>query len=579
MSPLRAERDAAEQALVALRAEAVPALVAVLTATPDDVEQAAIGRASLLLGALGARDALPTLCALATGGGLRGDDVAFVARAVAELVGPRDALDPRVRAAVDALAVVDDYAARAFSADALGALGDERSRARVLALAADRDEFVRARAQAVLRRSTAPTRRALDDVSSLPVASSTASSSAHAAGAADGPLGPWLDDLGDARRAVRDHAVDALVRAGRAAVPALLARLNQPVTRARTAAAQALGRLQAPEATGPLLVAAAAPAATADEAELRAVSLRALAHCLTGSEAGLAPSLLPLARDPDRFVRAAALLCLGRVADRKGMRAVALALFEDDAFVVESAAIALSEGIREDDGDLAIPLVRALARPALPSSAAAPTTTGAVKEAILIALGRLRLDEPALRVRVRHAVRRDVAGTTASTRKAAIVLLERLFDDDDPPPAVLIDAVVFRLHDEHPDVRVVAGSFVARHLPSGMTGVVAALRKVLARRERPVTLLCLEALRRHDTDEAAQALRAHVDDDDVVVAERARALLADFVPASSTWAFSPRASSSKPPQSALPGHRTRPPSAAAPRTVVDARFDDEPRRG
>jgi HEAT repeat protein len=391
---------------------------------------------------------------------------------------------------------------------------------------------------------------------------------------ADSALAPWIGDLGDPRRAVRDHAVAALVRAGRVAVPPLLATLNQPITRARIGAALALGRLHAPEATGPLLVAAAASASTADEAELRAVALRALAHCLTGSEAGLAPSLVPLARDADRFVRAAALLCLGRVAERRGMRAVAAALFDDDPFIVESAAIALSEGVREDDVDLALPLVRALSHGAS-SSRAPPSPRGAVKEAILIALGRLPLDDAAVRVRVRHAVRADVAGATASTRKAAIVLLERLFDDDDAPPLPLVDAVLARLDDDYFDVRVVAASFVARHVPSGMSGVVEHLRRALARGERAVSTSCLEALRRHDTAEAAQLLRSHSNDGDEFVGRRARSLLEGFAPRAKTW--STASSSSSPPQSALPGPRSRSSSSSSPRTVVDARFDDDDR--
>ena len=40
----------------------------------------------------------------------------------------------------------------------------------------------------------------------------------------------------------------------------------------------------------------------------------------------------------------------------------------------------------------------------------------AVKEAILIALSRVPIDEPALRVRVRHRVRREVSVLTASFR-------------------------------------------------------------------------------------------------------------------------------------------------------------------
>ncbi|MBM4282287.1 MAG: HEAT repeat domain-containing protein [Deltaproteobacteria bacterium] len=364
-----------------------------------------------------------------------------------------------------------------------------------------------------------------------------------------------------------------MVRAGRPAVPFLIDRLNQPLPRARVAAALALGRLQPPEATGPLLVAATAPAATVDEAELRPVALRALAHCLTGAEQGLSPSLLPLTRDPDRFVRAAALLCLGRLADRAGMRAVALALFDDDPFVVESAAIALSEGVREGDAELVLPLLRALV-PSSPPRAVRP----AVKEAILIALGRIDVLDDALRVRVRHVVRADVDAATASARKAAIVLLERSFAADDPPPLPLVDAVLARTGDAHPDVRVVAASFVARHLPPGMGGAVATLARALARRERALSLLCVEALRRHDTAPARAALLAALRDDDEVVARCARDLYRAFSPTTTTWTFTPRAPTHPSPSTGTGSAKRRPAAVSDGRAVVEARFaaDDEP---
>jgi HEAT repeat protein len=567
--------DGVDAELAALRGEAVPALLAVVDEAVARGDTAALRRAVLWLAALRARAALPTLCRLVVDGAAGGEALIVLARALVELVGPADVADAAVRGALEHLAKADDRAARAFAADAFGALGDPRSRARVQALADDPDDNVQARARDVLRRAAdrpaAPAAAAVtfEDFAALAVA----------AGAGHGgALQPLLDDLADPRRPVRDAAVVALVRAGRAAVPFLLDRLNQPLPRARVAAALALGRLQPPEATGPLLVAATAPAATADEAELRPVALRALAHCLTGAEAGLSPSLLPLTRDPDRFVRAAALLCLGRLAERAGVRAVALALFDDDPFVVESAAIALSEGVREGDVELVLPLLRALT----PSPSREPRP--AVKEAILIALGRIDVQDAAQRVRVRHAVRADVDAVTASARKAAIVLLERSFAADDPPPLPLVDAVLARTGDAHPDVRVVAASFVARHLPPGMGGAVVTLGRALARRERAVSLLCLEALRRHDTAPAHAALRGALRDDDDVVASRAEALCRDFAPTTTTWSFAPRAvAASRPsmstPNTAARAARRRTTSTADGRAVVEARFASDDERG
>jgi HEAT repeat protein len=529
MSPSRVERDAAEAAVLGLREAAVPALLALLTTTPVGIEQSAVGRAALLLGALGSRAALPTLQRLVVAGGLRGDDAAFVARAIAELVDGRDAFDDDARAAIEVLAARPEFLVRAFAAVAFGALGDARSKARIAALTRDAEPWVRERATRALvelhdREARARARSVtLDDIRAV----------VDAAAAEGGALKPWLDDLGDLRRAVRDHAVAMLVRAGPAAVPFLLAKLNQPQARSRIGAAMALGRLQPPEAVAGLLVASTTPALTPEEAELRPVALRALANCLTGVEEGLVSSLLPLSRDADVFVRAASLLCLGRLADRRGLRAVVLAIFEDDAFVVESAAIALSEGMREGDVDLVLPLVKALQQ----QSAARP----AVTEAILIALGRVHLDDAALKVRVRHVVRGLVGGRTASQRKAAIVVLERCFDDDDPPPLPLVDAVLVRVHDEHPDVRVVAASFLARHLPPGFTGAVEVLARGLARGERSLSLLCLEALRRHDTMGGRAVVAACVDVVDETVAAHARRLLAAMTPATTAWEAKPAA--------------------------------------
>ena len=537
-SPLRAERDAGEAALIAAQQGAVPALTFVLAhvvATPvGGIDHSPVARAALILGALKARDAVPALCKVVRAGRLRGDDGAFVARAFAEILDGRDAFDDDVRATIETLASSPDMFTRAYAAEAFGTLGDQRSKARVQALVVDKEQWVRDRAQAVLvRLADVSAKSAADTVSLADFAALVDDATRQG-----GDLKPWLDDLRDDRRAVRDAAISELIKAGKVAVPSLLDQVNQPNVRARIGAATALGRLQPPEACGPLLIAATASATTADERELRPIALRALANCLTGLEEGLAASIMPLARDADRFTRAAALLCLGRLADRQGMRVVVQAIVEDDPFVVESAAVALSEGVREDDLDLVRPLLVALAK--------RPAPQPAVKEAILIALSRIAIDDVALRVRARHRVRRDVFGQSASTRKAAIVLLERMYDDADPPPLSVVDDVLSRVQDDHPDVRVVAASFIARHLPPGFSGAPARLSAGLLRHERTVSLLCLEALRRHNADAARAVLETASRNSDDVVAKRARELIADFSPNVSEWRFGDATASATP---------------------------------
>ncbi len=531
-SPIRAERDAGESILVAARDAAVPALVALLEDTirrpPQALSHSPIARAALLLGAIGDRRAITVLCRVVKNGALGGDDGAFVARALAELTDGRDAFDDVVRATLEALSTSPDMYTRAYAAEAFGALGDARSKARVVALSEDKAPWVRERAAAVLQRLAEASAKATAASTSIIDFAALVDDAEHAGGV----LRPLLDDLRDERRAVRDAAVAELVKVGKAAVPALIHQINQPNVRARIGAATALGRLQPPEAAGPLLIAAAAPASTADEKELRPIALRALANCLTGTEEGLSASLLPLSRDADRFTRAAALLCLGRLADRRGMRAVVAAVLESEPFVVESAAVALSEGVREDDVELVRPLLVALAK--------RPAPKAAVKEAILIALSRIAIEDPAMRVRARHRVRKDIGASTASSRKAAIVLLERMYDDADPPPLSVIDDVADRLADDNPEVRVVAAAFLVRHLPPGMTGMAERLAIAIRRRERTLSLLCLDALHRHHTLEARAIVTAAGRDPDDVVKRRAMELTQEPLPAEREWAFAPR---------------------------------------
>lgn len=623
-SPNKELRDRAETTLMKAGDAAVPHLIDALL-DDDGIGPSPVPRAALLIMALKARAALPALYTVVeratastsspAGGEMRHvDDLAFVARALAELLEGQDAFDDRARAALEKLSASRDRSTRAFAAQAYGSLGDLRSKARVQALARDTDPWVREKASAVLAKLAETEALAREANASTVSTSGSGSGSSvdfaalvEQSNAEGGALKPYLDDLGDPRRPVRAAAVAELVRNGKASVPFLLDKLNQPNTRARISAAIALGQLQHTDAAGPLLIAATTPASTLEEQELRSVALRSLASCLTGQEEGLAASILPLARDNDRFVRAAALLCLGRLADRQGLKAIVDAILEDDPFVVESAAVALSEGTREEDIEVVLPLLSALDKR---SGSLAPARAGAgaaVKEAILLALSRVNIEDPALRVRVRHRVRREVApntSSTASARKASIALLERLYDSEngaDPPPVPLVDDVLLRLHDDHPEVRVVAASFIRAHLEPGMTGAVASLSQALRRGEQTVSLLVLEALRRHDTTEAKAALEqvasatmsagGAAGTPGTDVAQRARELLEGFEPRTALWqhlsklpqavTLPPRAESTKPPMPAKPGDPKTPRVRSAGDdganvNTVEARFDDKP---
>jgi len=312
-------------------------------------------------------------------------------------------------------------------------------------------------------------------------------------------------------------------------VPHLIDMLNQPQIDGRIGAARALSRLQSPDAVGPLLIAATTPPRTQKEAELVPVALRSLANSLTGSEVGLADTLLPLSQSDDRFVRAAAMLCLGRIADRAGIQQVIAALFDDDLFVVESASIALSEGVREDDVELIKPLLFAFDQ-------VDGTTSFALREAILIALSRIQIDSPALRVRVKHRVRREVLGPTAAVRKAAIALLDRLHGED-APVLPLLDSVITRLEDSNPEVRVVAAAFLANHLMPGFTQAAERLGKCIAQGERTSSMLCIDALVKLDTPKAREMIAKATNHSDSEVAMRAAETMGSFIPSSNTWVF------------------------------------------
>lgn len=555
-----AVRDQATATVLAARQGAVAYLVNELA-----VPGAPVARIALLLAALKGREGLPALASLVRRGVLDVDARAAVARAFGELVSAKDAGEGDTRRALLALSRDVSPATRQLVARACAALGDDVALTRLRELARDADGAVRAAAQAAL--------------ATLPPAPAggTAASSAHEEGGLHldleaavrahqerapappvvpaGPHAALHARLSDVRRAVRDGAVDEAVTQGQAALPGLLAALTLPSSSARLAAAMALARMQAPSAAPALLDAAlaAAHAPPGDEGELAvaAVALKGLANSLTGAEEGVAQPLLPLVKHGDPFVRAGALLCLGRLSDRVGARAAVVALTDVHEHVKEAAAVALSEGVREEDHDLVVPLLAVLG--------GLPSPSPATREAILLALSRIHVTDAPTLVRVRHRARTAVLGATASVRRTALALLERSYAGDDPPPVGVIDDVLSRLTDDHPEVRLLAASFLAQHIEPGMTDAVARLEDALDRQEPPVSLLVLEALRRHDTVTARHALEAVATDVDETLAARARALLEGFAPRTEEWAHgsTPAPPPSTPPASATPSRRRR----------------------
>ena len=352
--------------------------------------------------------------------------------------------------------------------------------------------------------------------------------------AAPAPLDPTeslLRRLRNPRWAERALAIEEVVARGSAIVPLLVERLGLD-TQARMGICLALTRLQATEAASALLMVATSVAHTSEERDVQAVALKALANSLTGAEEGISGPLLPLLRSPDPFVRAGAIVCLGRLADRVGARAATLLLASDpDEEVRKAAAIAVSESVREDHEDLVAPLLATLT--------AVPRPSAEGQEAILIALARIEVTQVALKVRIRHSVRPLVFGFTAAQRRLAITVLESCYSEEDPPPVWVVEDVLDRIADPAPETRLVAASFVARFLPAGFSHAVDRLEDALDRGERAVSLLALEALRRHDTPLAQAALSAVADvDADQDVKDRAQTLLFGFQARSTEWTSS-----------------------------------------
>lgn len=562
--PDRAVRDAAMAAVLQARGAAVPALIEALAAPG-----AAVAKIALLLAALKAREGIAPLVALLHKGLLDVDARAVVARAFAELMDGRDAFDDVARRAVLTLSRDGHTTTRQLSIKALLALGDGDSERRLQEMAAsDADPGTRTAALEAgrsLKQARSEGEAALAQLAAgappegeeggltldleAAVREVSGKHGVAVVGVAtvviDAPSGPHaalVVKLRDPRWATRGPVVEeAVALAGGPGRNELVATLVDVLAGthpgAKIGAAQALARIQAPEAARALLelVVIVPAASNDDEKQLRAIALKALACSLDGSEEGFAQPLLPLVRDADPFVRAGALLCLGRLADRVGARAATVALMDPHDHVVEAAAVALSEGTREEDVDLVLPLLAVLG--GMPSPAVA------VREAILLALSRITLDATATNgghdgaalLRLRHRVRPSVLGMTSSLRRTAIAILERCYTSEDPAPLGVIDDVLGRLADQHPEVRLLAASFLAQHLEPGMTGAVEKIEDALDRQERSTSLLCLEALRRHDTAKAKAALQACADDADATLAARAQELLVDFAPQTAEW--------------------------------------------
>ncbi|MEM7495240.1 MAG: HEAT repeat domain-containing protein [Myxococcota bacterium] len=278
---------------------------------------------------------------------------------------------------------------------------------------------------------------------------------------------------------------------------------------------RALRQLPCEQATFPLLMTAVDAAArtsgdtavrrdainrvsTNGDTNLAALSLRALAACLTGREQGLRGAFVELARHSRPSIRAGALMCLGRIAskDDAAMATIIDGLTDVDREVQQAAAVALSEGFRPGVHARSIPRLAELYVKALSLE---------VREAILVALSRGDLSDVANRATLRTALLRDVDVANTNCRLAALVLLRRV--EGDLLSAAEAARVASRLLDVDQGVRVAAAALLALRAPVGANVLVPAARRALAQGGAVETEPLLRVLTRVNTPQARGVMR------------------------------------------------------------------------
>lgn len=154
-------------------------------------------------------------------------------------------------------------------------------------------------------------------------------------------LAQLLQDLRGLDRARALAAEARLVALGEAAVGPVCELLQHPEEQVQGRAAQALGKLRSRAAVEPLSRALGArPPRPGDD--LRGILSRALVDLLGPQDRALLPGLRGLARDPDLFVRAAALEGIGRLGDRSGRDALVAAQSDPESWVREAAVRAMA---------------------------------------------------------------------------------------------------------------------------------------------------------------------------------------------------------------------------------------------
>jgi HEAT repeat protein len=299
-------------------------------------------------------------------------------RALAEVASPAEA--PILFPVAAKRRTDRDLFVRALACTVLGKLADARGKPLLEASLRDAEAWVREAAHRALSelRAAVPAQPTQGSSNAVPTAAVPASQVVRVE-----PQAPRLDPVQQAIAALRgpdqsarDQAMHDLCQLGSRAVPALLRVLHDPHVILAASAVQALGRIGDRRALPDLVDLLRSPS-TGDT--LRAVVLHAIAALLDSAvsvpELGeipieLGPVVLEQTRHLDRFVRAAALHALARVA-AEGMphraslgsqvrQVIASSLDDSDAWVREAAAGSGARYLSGDDTTILPRLIDAL---------------------------------------------------------------------------------------------------------------------------------------------------------------------------------------------------------------------------
>jgi len=445
-------------------------------------------RALLQLAAAPDSEATGELLRFAARAGRVGDERALAFRAVANCLSPgddaavafllrrRDDEDPFVRLAVlDGLSRVDDPRLGVVFRKALG---DPHPQVREAAH------------RALYRPDTAPALGPRAEASEAP------SVAARVRGA--------LARLTAPGNAASEEAAAELLTLGSAAVGALLLELQHPVPGVRSVVARLLGQIGDRRALA-ALVSRLPPAGPEQDREVLPVLLRAVAALAAPDERGLADRLLPFVRgggpgDGDPFVRAAALVALGRLGDRRAAPDLIAALGDGEAWLRETAAQALPEAITGPAPELMPALVAQLLRSSEPVVVVALLLTLRAAWAPGLSPG------PQLLPRLAELL----ADVDPTVREAAVLAADALLvpadDESAPLPTPLLDALLARAADPVAAVRRGALALLADVVPARHPAAGALARSLALSADPEVHRPALRMLARVGDFESVEAL-------------------------------------------------------------------------